>query len=206
MLLTTLHEVRWERLFDDLEAQLHTDQARELAAEVADRTRRERALVGLHERFAAATDRSVVELRVAGVGLLRGLVTGSGPDWVLLDHRAEHPLAVVPRPGDERRVDRPVLVATAAVRAVSGLAPGARTPSVVARRFGLGAALRAVSRDRAVVDLVDVEGIALTGTIDSVGQDYVEVAEHSADLPRRTENVIAVRAVPFAGIAIVRRR
>jgi hypothetical protein len=32
------------------------------------------------------------------------------------------------------------------------------------------------------------------------------VAEHSADLPRRTENVIAVRAVPFAGIAMVRRR
>ena len=33
----------------------------------------------------------------------------------------------------------PVLVALAAVRAVSGLGPGARTPSVVARRFGLGA-------------------------------------------------------------------
>ncbi len=203
--LTTLHDVRWERLFDDLEAQLRTDEARELAAEVADRTRRERALVGLHERFAAATDRTVVELRVAGVGLLRGLITGSGPDWVLLDHRAEHPLTVVPGPGDERRVDRPVLVATAAIRAVTGLG-GAEQTGAVAKGFGLGSALRAVSRDRAVVDLVDVEGIALTGTIDSVGQDYVEVAEHSADLPRRTENVIAVRAVPFAGIAMVRRR
>ena len=60
-----------------------------------------------------------------------------------------------------------------------------------------------MSRDRAVVDLVDIDGTALTGTLDSVGRDYVEVAEHSADLPRRTENVIAVRAVPFAGIAMV---
>ena len=91
--------MRWERLFDDLEAQLRSDETRELAAEVADRTRRERALVGLHERFAAAADRAVVEIRVAGVGLLRGLVTGSGPDWVLLDHRVEPALTVVHRSG-----------------------------------------------------------------------------------------------------------
>ena len=73
-----------------------SDETREREAEVADRTRRERALVGLHERFAAAVDRTVVEIRVAGVGLLRGLVTGSGPDWVLLDHRVEAALSVVP--------------------------------------------------------------------------------------------------------------
>jgi hypothetical protein len=66
--------------------------------------------------------------------------------------------------------------------------------------------MRAVSRDRAVVDVVDVDGAVLTGTIDGVGQNYVEVAEHSADVPRRAENVLAVRAVPFTGIAVVRRR
>ena len=137
MLVDTLHHVRWERLFDDLEAQLRTEEARELAAEVADRTRRERALVGLHDRFAAAADRTVVELRVAGVGLLEGLVTGSGPDWVLLDHRAEHPLAVVPGPGDERPLDRPVLVASSAIRAVTGLG-GAELPGAVAKGSGWG--------------------------------------------------------------------
>jgi hypothetical protein len=197
--------VRWERLFEDLEAQLAADEARELAAEVADRTRRERALLGLHQRFAAAVDRVVVEVRVAGVGLLRGLVTGSGPDWVLLDHRAEHPLSVVSPSGGDRRIDRPVLVAMAAVRSVTGLA-GAEHTTAVARAFGLGSALRAVSRDRAVVDVVDVEGSVTTGTIDGVGHDYVEVAEHAADLPRRAENVLAVRVIPFGGIAVVRRR
>ena len=64
----------------------------------------------------------------------------------------------------------------------------------------------AVSRYRAVVDVVDVDAGVVTGTIDSVGLDYLEVAEHSADLPRRAENVLAVRAIPFAGVAIVRRR
>ena len=204
-MLAKLLPVRWERLFADLEAQLSSDEARELAAEVADRTRRERAQVGLHERFAAVVDRAVVEMRVAGVGLLRGLVTGSGPDWVLLDHRAEHPLTVVASSGAERRVDRPVLVATAAIRSVTGLA-GAEHTGAVAKGFALGSALRAVSRDRAVVDVVDVDGSVLTGTIDGVGLDYVEVAEHSADLPRRAENVLGVRSVPFAGIAVVRRR
>ena len=194
--------MRWERLFDDLEAQLSSDVTRELVAEVADRTRRERALVGMHERFAAAADRAVVEIRVAGVGLLRGLVTGSGPDWVLLDHRVEAALSVV---SGTARVDRPMLVPTHAIRSVTGLG-GAEQTGAVAKAFGLGSALRAVSRDRAVVDVVDVDGAVVTGTIDSVGQDYLEVAEHSADLPRRAENVLAVRAIPFAGVAMVRRR
>ena len=86
MLVDTLHHVRWERLFDDLEAQLRTEEARELAAEVADRTRRERALVGLHDQFAAAADRTVVELRVAGVGLLRAWSPGvarTGSCWTI---------------------------------------------------------------------------------------------------------------------------
>ena len=202
--MTTLIDMRWESLFDDLEAQLRSDETRELAAEVADRTRRERAQVGLNERFAAAVDRVVVEIRVAGVGLVRGLVTGSGPDWVLLEHRSEPALTVVTVSGGGR-VERPVLVAIGAIRAVAGLG-GAELTGAVAKGFRIGSALRAVSRDRAVVDVVDIDGSVVTGTIDGVGQDYVEVAEHSADLPRRAENVLAVRAIPFAGIAVVRRR
>jgi hypothetical protein len=76
----------------------------------------------------------------------------------------------------------------------------------VGKGFGLGAALRALSRDRAVVDVVDVDGTVTTGTIDAVGQDLVEVAEHAADVPRRAKNVVAVRAVPFPALAAVRRR
>ncbi len=196
-----LSRVRWERLFDDLEAQLGADASRELAAEVADRTRRERALLGLSERLTAVLDGPTIELRIAGLGTVRGVVSGSGPEWVLLDQRPHTPMGSGRGPGP----DRPVLVPTTAIRAVVGLA-GARPSGAVARAFGLGAALRAVSRDRAVVDLVDIEGTVVTGTIDAVAQDLVEIAEHPGDVPRRSENVLRVVAVPFLALAAVRRR
>ncbi|MEO7234404.1 MAG: hypothetical protein ABIW80_03415 [Lapillicoccus sp.] len=193
--------MRWERLFDDLEAQLEADASRELSAEVADRTRRERAQLRLAERLTAVVDAHPVELRVAGLGTLRGVVWGTGPEWVLLDQRAPSPHGSVGEGGP----DRPVLVATTAIRAVVGLA-GARPGGAVARGFGLGAALRAVSRDRAVVDVVDIDGTVVTGTIDAVGQDLVEIAEHPGDLPRRSEHVLRVVAMPFLALAAVRRR
>lgn len=198
--------MRWERLFADLEAQLGADDARELAAEVADRTRRERAQLGLFERFTAMATMAdgaggaVVELRVAGLGVVRGSVTGCGPDWVLVDQRGE-----LPRAARAGAPDRPVLVAVPAIRAVTGLVRAAPS-GAVSRGLGLGAALRAVSRDRAVVDVVDIDGTVVTGTLDAVGQDLVDVAEHPGDLPRRAANVVRVVAVPFAALAAVRRR
>lgn len=198
--------MRWEHLFDDLEGQLAAEEARELTAEVADRTRRERALLGLHERLAAAVEGAPIDLRVAGVGTVAGVVTGVGPDWVLLDAGAEQPTTRSARASETTaRLDRPVLVTYSAVRSLTGLV-GAEQTGAVAKGFGLGAALRAVSRDRAVVDVVDVDGAVLTGTIDAVGQDLVHVAEHAADLPRRAQNVLRTRAMPFWALAVVRRR
>ncbi len=170
-------------------------------AEVADRTRRERAQLGLSERLTAVLDGPTLELRVAGLGTVRGVVTGTGPGWVLVDQRTDQPLSVV----RDERPERPVLVAVPAIRSVLGLA-GAEPSGLVARGLGLGAALRAVSRDRAVVDVVDLDGAVVTGTLDAVGQDLVEVAEHPGDLPRRAENVLRVVALPFAALAAVRRR
>ncbi|GAA1893539.1 hypothetical protein [Lapillicoccus jejuensis] len=183
--------MRWERLFEDLEAVVREQERQELEAEVADRTRRERALLGLQERLTACYGTGVeVELRVAGVGVLRGPVTDVGADWVLVQ---EHP-------------DHPVLVAYPAVRAL--VLPAARLAptGAVARAFALGAALRAVSRDRSVVDVVDVDGHRVTGTVDAVGRDVLDLAEHPADLPRRSANVRTVLTIPFAAVAAVRRR
>jgi hypothetical protein len=180
--------MRWDRLFDDLEAQLVLDEVRELESEVADRTRRERALLDVHTRLLANVDSSQVALRLPG-RVVSGRLVDVGPDWALVE----------PAP------ERPVLVALPAVRSVSGLGPGARTPSVVAKRFGLGAALRAVSRDRAVVELVDVDGHAATGTIDVVGADHLELAEHASDESRRTANVTGRLLVPFWSLGSVRR-
>ncbi len=181
--------MRWDRLFDDLEAQLEADERRELDAEVADRTRRERALLGLHERLTACLDRGPLQVRVSGELVVTGRVSGVGADWLLVDERDE----------------RPVLIPFSAVRGITGMA-GAEQTGSVAKAFGLGAALRAVSRDRATVDVVDVDGTIVTGTIDGVGRDCLELAEHPVDLPRRAEHVIAVRTIPLAALALVRRR
>ena len=181
--------MRWERLFDDLEAQLGADEQRDLGAEVADRTRRERALLGLHERLSAAVGRGPLELRTAGGVVVTGPAIDVGADWVLVDEHA----------------GRPALIPFAALRSVTGLGRAEQT-GAVAKGFGLGAALRAISRDRAVVELVDVERHSVTGTIDGVGRDCVDLAEHPVDLPRRAEHVVAFRTIAFAGLAVVRRR
>lgn len=182
--------MRWDELFDDLEARLSEEGRRDLDAEVADRTRRERALLGLQDRFAACQGGDVVVVRVAGAGTVSGPVVGVGADWVLL---AERP-------------PQQVLVAFAAIRTVTGASTRSEQVGAVAKAFGLGSALRAVSRDRAVVEVVDLEGGTVTGTIDVVGRDLVDLAEHPIDLPRRAEHVVAIRTIPFSAVALVRRR
>jgi hypothetical protein len=68
-------------------------------------------------------------------------------------------------------------------------------------------ALRGIARDRSVVriDLTGTDG-ALDGTIDRVGADFVDVAEHPPGEPRRRGNVRSSVLVPTAAIAAVRRQ
>jgi hypothetical protein len=179
--------MRWERLFEDLEARLESEALRERAAEVADRTRHERAQVDLQSRLLASVGAGAVTVRLQASSLA-GQLLDVGPDWILI----------------EVGTDGSVLVPMAAIRSLTGLAPGARTASVVARRFALGAALRAISRDRAPVE-IDVGGLQLAGTIDVVAADHLEVAEHAADVPRRTRDVTALHVLTFAGLQSVRR-
>jgi|tagenome__1003787_1003787.scaffolds.fasta_scaffold20966020_4 hypothetical protein len=181
--------MRWEQLFADLEAQLEAEDVRELALEVADRTRRERALVGVPERLLAHRGR-MLQLRLLGGQVLAGEVVDVGLDWCLLAEGA----------------GRRALVPTSALLSLSGLTGAATTGTAarMARRFGFGHAARGLSRDRAVVAVADIGGSTVTGTIDAVGADALELSEHASDLPRRPENVIARRAVPFTAVASVR--
>ena len=61
-----------------------------------------------------------------------------------------------------------------------------------------------LARDRAGVQVVLDDGGVVSGTLDRVGADYVELAEHPADLPRRAEAVQGVRAIVIAAVAVVR--
>lgn len=181
--------MRWRRLFDDLEGQFAAAVEAELTAEVADRSRREAAAVHLRDRLGAALGaRTTVHL--PGIGQLQGVLVDSGVDWVLLEEAG----------------DGEVLVPLAAVLGVTGVGAGAATPddSVVGRRLDLRWALRGLARSRTVVRLVLLDGSVLPGTLDRVGADHVDLAEHGRDEPRRAAAVRQVRLVPLRAVVAVR--
>jgi hypothetical protein len=183
--------VRWDALFADLEGHADALVAAERAAEVDERARIELGSLPWRRRLAAAAG-AAVQVRVAGAGALRGRVDRVGPDWMLLVEDA----------------GRDAVVALAAVQAVAGLtrfaAPEER--SIVASRLTLRSALRGIARDRSVVR-ISLTGAdsTLDGTLDRVGADFVDLAEHPAGEPRRRRDVRSSLVVPFAAIAAVQR-
>ena len=183
--------MRWQRLFADLTAQFDEAEAAAESAEAASRARAELGAVPLAGRLAGSPGAEVL-LRCRGAGRIAGVLVDVGPDWLLLV--------------DGRGAES--VVALRAVTSVTGL--GRRTgqedddgrPRV---RFDLRLVLRATARDRSSVTLTTDDGGVLTGTIDRVGADFVELAEHPAGEPRRAPAVRAVHAVALAAVAVVTR-
>lgn len=174
-------------MFADLESQLDAADANALAGEIADRSRRESALVSVMDRLRAST--GPVTVGLPGHLPVCGSVAGWGADWVLLvDGTAE------------------VLVVTSAATWLRGLTMRAEPErSALGSRLDLGYALRGIARDRAPVALLLVDGSVASGTIDRVGRDFVDMAEHHPDEPRRAEAVRTARTVLFAAITAIRR-
>ncbi len=184
--------MRWKGLFDDLEAQWDAAQAAELVCEVSDRTRREQALLRLVDRLRPAVGRPLT-VTVAG-DVVRGRLVDCGSDWLLLEESGS---------GHE------LLVPTAAVLGVVGLGDRTATPGTegaVAKRLGLSWALRGLARSRAGVCLQLVDGSVATGTLDRVGADHLDLAEHGTGELRRPATVRNVRLVPLAALSLVRSR
>jgi hypothetical protein len=177
--------MRWQGLFDDLDGQWAAEERRDRDAEVADRTRAERARVALVERCAAARGAVLTVGTVTGESL-EGTLVDLGADWLLL------------RDGS----GRDLLVATAAVTSVTGLSRHADT-AVTERRFALGYALRALSRDRAAVIVTDRSGGRVSGTIEAVGRDWLDLSEHPVEEPRRSAAVTGGRTIPTAAVVSV---
>ena len=127
-----------------------------------------------------------------------------GPNWLLLTEAQ----------------GRDALIALSAMTAIEGLtASTGREITGVARRLDLRHALRGLVRDRAPVTValtgwaggVPVAGqpqagfgTEVTGTIDRVGADFIEVASHAAWEPRRASTIRSVALVPLAALMVVR--
>ena len=178
--------MRWLALFDDLEAELGRERRQEVLADSGALLRTEWARTGLAERLGAHLGRQI-GVRVGGGVVLRGELLDAGPHWLLLGDGGGQ-----------------VLVPAGAVVAVSGLGKGAVAPAgEVARRLGLGHALRALARDRAFVR-VCADGVEFSGTIDRVGEDHFDLATHDADQWRRAGTVSGVWSIAFAHLWFVR--
>lgn len=183
--------MRWRELFEDLEAQLQAAEAAELQSEVAERTRTEQARTATVDRVRAAAA-APLSVAVPGHGVLRGAVADAGVDWLLLTEAG----------------GREALVPLAAVLWVGGLPRDVRPADPgdrVGRALDLRWALRGLARDRSAVLVGLVDGTTVAGTLDRVGADHVEVAEHAPGEPRRAVAVRGVRLVPLTAVALVRR-
>jgi hypothetical protein len=182
--------MRWDQLFADLEGQAQVAQAADVAAEVADRTRREVGRLRLVDRLRAATGARLV-VRVLGGEVATGVVADVGADWVLLEQEGA----------------RAALVPLSAVVALSAPGPRSELPrseGEVEARLDLRYALRRLVRDRAVVELVLTDGTVVAGTFDRVAADHVELAQHQPEQARRARAVRQLLLVPLSSLALVR--
>lgn len=180
--------MRWDNLFADLAGELEAVEAAERQGEATERTRAELAQVSWVDRMATAGE---VSLDLLGGATVRGPVLTLGDGW-----------AVVATSGAQRAA---VVVRLAAVTSAQGLGRQARAAgrAPVERRLGLAAAVRRIARDRSPVTLALVDGRRVAGTVDAVGADHLDLAEHPTDVVRRPLGVSRVLTVPFGALATI---
>lgn len=192
--------MRWDDLFADLESRLEHEldlEQQELAAE-EERLRVGR--IGLRERVVAMGRAGTAVGLVLVDGETLALRLGSaGRDWIAGEVEA----------GSIRQA---VIVPLGAIAGVVpehgqlelGLRPsaGAALPDI-SGRLGFAFVLRDVCRRRTGVELRTRAG-TVTGTIDRVARDHLDLAEHEPGVARRDRVVRRIRLVPFDAIVRVR--
>lgn len=188
--------MRWEQLFGDLAARFDDLADADLMAEMADRQRVAAGTISMVERIAGALGRPIRLRTVAGI-TVTGTLRRVGPDWLLLQEG----------PGRE------VVLALRATTIVEGLSAATGVAMTgVERRLNLRHALRGLARDRSPIALVVSGGVGepaalyteVTGTIDRIGADFLEMALHAPWEPRRTASVRSIVLVPLEAIVLVR--
>ncbi|MFK0038918.1 hypothetical protein ACIQTW_03670 [Paenarthrobacter sp. NPDC090517] len=180
--------MRWDSLFDDLEAQFSAGRALEHESEITDRARVELAGIDLSDRLRGAAG-AELKIALADGNVIRGVLAHAGSEWLVLTEGA-----------------RQWLVPHASVLSYQGLGRVALKPSSrILQGAGIASALRALSRDRSelVVHLKvsTGDGQKLHGVIDRVGRDHFDLAVVPHGEVRRASNIAAVLTIPFSSLA-----
>lgn len=197
--------MRWDNLFDDLAGQLE----HELGAEESDlRSEEERLRIGrltLRDRLVAVHDTAGrghdyrVRAQLVDGRQLTMLPRSIGRDWVMGDIEDESPVA--------SQCVVPLAAIGSLILGDEHVEPSLHSiPSTTPRlsdRLGFTFVLRDLARRRRAIELHLSFGV-FHGTIDRVGRDHIDLAEHEAGSPRRQSEVAYQRTVPLDRLVWVR--
>ncbi|MGH3366178.1 MAG: hypothetical protein ACRDOY_03150 [Nocardioidaceae bacterium] len=182
--------MRWEDLFTDLEREWEAVSGEERRAETVERTRAELARLDLRGRLRGSEGRQVrLDSRCGRV--VCGELTRVGADFVLV--AAFRHECVLP------------IRALGAVSGLGGEVVPEHAAGPVRSRLGLGSVLRRICTDRSPVTVVRTGDQVSTGTLQRVGSDFLELAEHPLDEILRAEHLRSSTLVPFAALVMLRR-
>lgn len=177
---------RFDDLLAGIAAEAEAADAASLDADIAEMERASRAEARLLDRLRAQRE---VSLELAGAGVVAGIVAAVGRDVIVL---AAH--------------DGDWAVSAQGITAIVNADAGAREALSASERLGLASVARAWARQRSVVRVLRHGAGPLDGTIDAVGADYLEIAEHDPGEPRRADAVRRQALVPLAAVIAIRRR
>jgi hypothetical protein len=195
--------VRWDNLFDDLEGQLENELNAEDLELRAEEERLRLGRLSLRQRLmalsgASGAARLVRILLVDGQTLLIRPTT-FGRDWLAAD--------LIDAGTGEPQCLLPFSAIAAVILASDQVAPSLEPePEVTARlvdRIGLPFVLRDLCRRRKSLQIQSGLG-SVTGTIDRVGRDHLDLAVHATGTARRAAAVAQYRIIPLAQIQLVR--
>jgi hypothetical protein len=127
---------------------------------------------------------------LAGTRAFRGTVVASYPEFLVL--RAAD--------GAERLIRYGAATSITLPAEPPPLRP---TPAASRRHYQFGLALRELARRREPIRVLLADGTSCDGTIEAVGSDYLEIAEHDLGEARRRGAVRARRFIGFAAVVAV---
>lgn len=177
---------RFDDLLAGILAEAEAADAASMDADIAEVERAARAESRLLDRLRGQRQ---VSVEVVGGGQVTGLVAAVGRDVIVLS--ADDGDWVIP---------------AWALAAVIELGGGAREATSPSERLGFASVARAWARQRSVVRVLRMGAGPLDGTIDAVGADHLDLAEHDPGEPRRAEAVRRRVTVPLSAIGAIRRR
>jgi hypothetical protein len=183
--------MRWDALFEDMEAQFASEHLLGLESEISERVRVEIAGIVVADRLRGAIGQKI-DVTLRSGTLVSGALSHVGSEWLVLNEGRHQ-----------------WLVPVAAALTYQGLGRQTRTSqSKTPHRPGLASALRILARDRVELAVHLLAGMpeerGMRGVIDRVGTDHFDLAVTLPGEVRRSGNVVSVATVPFQSLAALR--